>query len=80
VVVVTSSRTISIKLVQSPRDTNLTVVVKLGTAEEEYPASKDALGTFVANADTNPSVFENRLKGPVSAPATVSVINTVIYY
>jgi hypothetical protein len=56
------------------------IVVKSGTSEEEYPASKDALGTPDSNAVTYPSRFEYRLKGPESAPATVSVINTVISF
>lgn len=51
-----------------------------GTAEDVYPASSAALLIPVAKADVYPSTSEKRLKGPVSAPAVVSCIVTVIYY
>jgi hypothetical protein len=80
VVVVGSSNSKSINVLQTPVDIIRTVVVKSGTNEEEYPDSNEALLTPVSNAEENPSKFENKSKGPLSAPATVNVINTVIIY
>jgi hypothetical protein len=65
-------------LLQSPTDFTLIIVVKSGTNAEAYPASKADLETPVSKADTYPSKFEYKLKGPESVPATVNVINTVI--
>jgi hypothetical protein len=56
------------------------VVVKSGTSEDEYPASKSTLGTATSNADAYPSRFEYKLKGPESVPAVVNVINAVILF
>jgi len=71
---------ISILFEQSPVDCTLTIVVKLGTKAEEYPAKRAALLTPVSNAEIYPSVSEYRLKGPESIPATVNVISTVILF
>jgi hypothetical protein len=63
----------SMKFVHSPILTNLTIVVPLGTVAT-YPANNVGLLTFVANADMNPSVSENRLNGPASVPGVVNRI------
>jgi len=75
VVVVTAK---SIKLVHTLTDFTLTVVVPSGTRLVVYPATILALETPVSKGMANPSRFEYRLNGPVSLPATVNVIITVI--
>lgn len=70
----------SAKFEHSPIDITLTTDVKSGARADEYPSSKAVFETPVSNADENPSTSEYRLKGPVSAPAVVNVINTVISY
>jgi hypothetical protein len=80
VVVGIGSNIISIYVVHVPVDNTLIVVVKSGTSEDAYPASKSTLGTAVSNAVVNPSRFEYKLKGPESVPAVVNVINAVIWF
>lgn len=70
-----------IKFVQTPLfDLTLIAPEPLGTTEDVYPVNNVALLIPVAKADVYPSTSEKRLKGPVSAPAVVSCIVTVIYY
>ena len=71
---------IFIKLVHTPVDLTCTIDVKFGTTVDVYPATNANLLTLVANAVKNPSMFEYKLNGPVSDPAVVNVINTVICF
>jgi hypothetical protein len=57
VVVVVVLTDTSIKFVHTPLLIILTLVVPAGT-DTEYPASKVAFATFIANAETYPSTFE----------------------
>lgn len=80
VVVVHSPLTVmSMKFVhKSLADITLTIVVPSGTKELVYPTKRAALLTPVSKADIYPSTSEYRLKGPVSAPAVVSVMVTIM--
>jgi hypothetical protein len=82
VVVVQGTMGISIKFVHRGglSDITLIMVVPLGTSVLVYPAKRDALATPVSKAPVYPSTSEYRLKGPVSDPATVSVIVTIMVY
>jgi hypothetical protein len=74
VVVITTG--MKYELVQTPVDLTWIIVAESGTVTV-YPANNEALGTFVATGTVYPSASVYMLKGPVSAPATVSVTNTV---
>jgi hypothetical protein len=52
------------------------VVVPFGTSVDVYPPTRRILDTADSKGVEYPSIFEYRLKGPVSAPAVVNVINT----
>jgi hypothetical protein len=62
----------SIKFVQDPVDCTLTTVAASGINDEVYPKSKLPLVMLNSNGVENESAFESKLKGPESAPATVS--------
>jgi hypothetical protein len=64
------------KFVHTPVDCTFIIVAASGTVTL-YPASNEALDTPIATGTLYPSASEYMLKGPVSAPATVSVTNTV---
>jgi hypothetical protein len=53
-------------------------VAKFGIADVVNPANKLDLETFVSKALSYPPILEYILKGPVLAPAVVSVIVAVI--
>jgi hypothetical protein len=80
VVVVTLAISISIELVQIAVEVTLIIVASLGTPARLYPANNADLDTPVANGVVYPSESEYMSKGPVSAPAKVNVIKTVIFY
>ena len=61
-------------------DFTLIIVAPPGTNVDVYPETKEALGTLFSNGTKNPSTSEYKSKGPVSEPAVVNVINTVIIY
>ena len=48
-----------------------------GTADDVYPETRDALGTFVSNDVVYPSASEYKLNGPVSAPGEFNTMFTV---
>jgi hypothetical protein len=78
VVVVVPVIITSIEFKQTPSDLILIVDAKSGTFEDEYPASKVALLTPFSKGDVKLFIFEYKSNGPVSFPAVVNVINTVI--
>jgi hypothetical protein len=61
-------------LVQIPADLTLITVVPVGTKLLTYPPNNWDKPTFPSNGLTKLSVSENRLNGPVPAPAAVNVI------